>query len=487
MPYLRIPDLERALRVTVLLIIAGVLGACSQAQQTAEPESAAPELPGPAVTMVSTDTLVVALYPYVPRLSQFKMTLRSQWQAVHPNSVLVFVSDVDSLSWDGGYDDDPPQRVDVFAFDAVFLNYFIANKFLDPLAPDEVSGLDDFFDYAITEMKRDNQYYAIPQLGCANILFYRTGTALDTVRTLTGLTETVKKCTYTSQIPPDERGMMLNLAGGTTSAAFYLDAVTSQTGAYPPPLPWNVREIDLEALTNIRTLLATASFSNATRRTGSYQRATWFDQGYGEGYVGYTESMSVLHKSTRDSIQFRVLPLSDNERSSLFFADVVGVNPTTRQRGTRDLAVELANVMTSSKTMVQSIGAAADEPYPQYLMATRPSVFDTLDDKFPIYTRMKALVTDNDPRLFALNDSSRVWFDRMKSPIRSEIRAEYPCGCDQIAASYIMDAEQAAEVCPETCASYGGWNKQWTNRPPAAPSGRSVCGCLSCETTRTTR
>lgn len=44
-------------------------------------------------------TLKVGLYPYVPRLNQFKTVITREWQKAQPNVPLVWADD-----WDGGYD-----------------------------------------------------------------------------------------------------------------------------------------------------------------------------------------------------------------------------------------------------------------------------------------------------------------------------------------------------------------------------------------------
>ena len=74
----------------------------------------------------------------------------------------------------------------------------------------------------------------------------------------------------------------------------------------------------------------------------------------------------------RSRIGFKVMPLADAINTNLFYADLIGVNTSTASRGTRDLAVKLANVMAASDTVVASIGPDSANPYPQYLMATRP-------------------------------------------------------------------------------------------------------------------
>ncbi len=62
--------------------------------------------------------LSVALYPYVPDIKIFKTAVQSVWENLHPDVKLNFIS------WDC-YSDDPPENLDVFVFDAIFLHDFV--------------------------------------------------------------------------------------------------------------------------------------------------------------------------------------------------------------------------------------------------------------------------------------------------------------------------------------------------------------------------
>lgn len=433
-----------------------------------------------APTSAASPQLVVALYPYVPRVEQFQKAIRAAWSSVQPTVPLVFM---DAAHWDGGYSMDPPPGADVFVFDAMYFEYFRARGWLSALSPGEVQGLDDFVPYAINGVRVGASYYAIPQLGCANILFYqKNDAALANAKTLTQVQSALSQCTYTSEIPPDRRGLMIDMAGKTTNGTLYLDSAHAITGQYPLPLPQNPAQLNANAVANMRRLLAMASYENGTADdlNDPYQRGEWFSRGWGRAVVGFTEYMSDMSDETRRNIAFKVMPLSDAPNPPLFYADVIGVNTTTTSRGTRALAVQLANIMASSATMTASIGPDPQNPGPQYLMATRPSVFQTLGATFPIYKDMYALVATGQPVMFKLDSSSREWFSSdMPATIRSAARQNYSCGCDYRSVQYISNNSAAPAICQSTCASYGGWNGQWTNEYPAA-QGWSVCGCRTC-------
>ncbi|NEO40500.1 MAG: thiamine pyridinylase [Moorea sp. SIOASIH] len=428
--------------------------------------------------------LKVALYPYVPRLEQFQTAIQAEWDLVEPNVPLNFVPSED---WDGGYSKNPPEDADVYVFDAMFFDYFRSKNWLEPIQASEIDNLDDFVEYAIDGVKVDGEYYAIPQLGCANIIFYhKEDAAIANATNLDEINNALSSCTYTSEIPPNIRGMMLDMAGGTTNATLYLDIAHSLTGQYPFPLPWTESELNSQAIDNMQDLLGMASYENATDsmkpKQQPYQQAEWFSNGWGRAFMGYTEAMSHMSENTRQNIGFKVMPLSDQDQSypEVFYADVIGVNTTTEQRGTRDLAVKLANTMAASTTMIASIGPDGTSDYPQYLMATRPSVFQTLEKSFPLYGDMFRLIQGQNIIMFKVNDQSRSWLNTMKNSIRENAREDYSCGCDYPAIEPILNNSYAPEICGNTCADHGSsWNGQWTNAYPAAQE-TSVCGCNAC-------
>lgn len=443
----------------------------------------------PGAALAQGDSLTVALYPYVPRYDQFQDAITDAWAAVQPNVSLDFVSTDD---WDGGYHDNPDPSWDVFVFDGMYFDYFLSQGYLEAMTPSEIENADDLVDYAKAGVQSGGDYYAIPLLGCANILFYRqSDQALANATTLSEVESALGQCTYTSEVPPDARGLMIDMGGSTTAAALYLDTTHAIDDVYPPVLPGEPSDLNQTAIGNMTGMMTIASYLNALdEQSGDYWRAGWFNQGYSRAYVGYTESMSTLSDATRDEIAFRVMPLSDTDDQPFFYADVIGVGAQSDQR---DLAVQLANVMAAKDTVIASIGPSDTDATPQYLMATRTSVFDALSQDYPLYSDMHALITDNDPLMFKLpatgswegsTVSARDWVENMAPYIQEQTASAYTCGCDVTASQTIPDNSQAASICNTTCQDAGGWSGQWTNEYPAAPSG-SVCGCNACPTVST--
>ena len=185
----------------------------------------------------AAQSLTVGLYPWVPRLQQFEDAITQAWANVQPDVSLVFLT---PEQWDGGYHMNPPAEADVYVMDAMFLNYFNSIGSVSILSDDEVQGKDDFFAYAIDGVKNPegSGYLAVPMLGCANVLFYhKDDQAVAQAQTLGALKQTLGTCTFTSMVPPDPRGLMIDMQGASTAACRYIESEAGIQNTWPISLP----------------------------------------------------------------------------------------------------------------------------------------------------------------------------------------------------------------------------------------------------------
>lgn len=368
--------------------------------------------------------LKLALYPYVPRPDQIQAAVESAWTHQHPDVPLEFVD------WDC-YSDDPPKDLDVFVFDAVFLDYFQSQGYLSPIAEREIENPADFFDYAFEGSRIGGEHYGIPQYGCTNVLFYRRGDReLEQASTLSEIAKVLRECTYTGLKPPPGVGLMVDLSGGTGDACLYLDAVEDIFGKYTPdpPLPPDADKIDSWAIDNLRTLLRMASEEQASYSgKNAFQRGVWFGEGLGRAMIGFTESMSAMGTEGRSQVQLKLMPFADREDVSLFYADLAAVNASIQDPHRRQLAVALANLVASTPVLVEGMGPAPGYDYPQYLLPVRKSVLNDLAGRFPLYRAMGELVEGSQPELFRIGAGSRGWIDGMKGEVRGEVFAAPAC------------------------------------------------------------
>ena len=371
---------------------------------------------GSSPSRTTATTLNIALYPFVPRLDQFKQATSDAWAKVQPDVTLNYVD------WDC-YSQDPPKDLDVFVFDGIFLDYFASKGHLASLKPGDIEGLSDFLGYAVNDSKVNDVYYGIPQLGCGNLLFYRQGDkALARANSLGDVYSAIGKCSDPSIPPPKGENLLVDLSGGTTDSCLYLETVQDINNMYTPnpPLP-PADKLDKQAVTNLQRLVSSGckeqvSYSSAN----AYQRAAWFGAGLGRAAVGFTESISAMGNG-RKTVAFKLMPLANKNDVHLFYIDLVGINASITDPERKSLALKLANLAASSNVLVASIGPTPKDDYPQYLMPVRQSIFLALGRDDPIYQRMYDIVSTSHPHMFRIGPNSRQWLNTNKSAIRQTI------------------------------------------------------------------
>lgn len=415
-------------------------------------------------------SLKVALYPYVPRIGQFRTVIADTWKQVEPDVPIIWAE-----NWDGGYDVNPQDDYDLFVFDATYLTYFKNQGWLMDLNQSQVDNFADFLSFTRNGVFKNNKVWAIPQLGCTEYLIYKKND--ETLANASTMTETVtamQKCTYHGDIPPATTGLMVDFSGGTTNAIYYVKSLQEMTNTFPVPLPPDQEHINMDTMNNLRTILAVASLRNAWYSGVSYQRGQWYGQNHGRAYVGFSESLTQISAEQLPSLAMKVMPWADNAEGlqhPLFYCDVIGVNPKTSVRGTTALAVKLANLMASTQVIVDCFKATASDG-PQYLTPVRTSAMAQLAEAYPMYATIQTAVqAAGSPIMLDLGANARNWTANMKNTIKHMVIDDLQCYCDKKAGPP-MNNIQAQTVCPNVCGG-DNWNGQWTNK-----GGYSVCGCF---------
>lgn len=383
-----------------------------------------PEISGHA----AAPALNIALYPYVPRLDQFKQVISKAWAQQSPSVPLNYVD------WDC-YSQDPPNNLDVFVFDGIFLDYYVSKGFLSALQPDEIEDPGDFLPYALNDSKINNFNYAIPQIGCANILFYRQDDKeLAQANTLSEINRVIGQCSDDSLKPPYNKTLIVDLSGGTTDACLYLETVQDINGRYDPnpPLP-SPTNLNGKAISNLHRLVDMGCVAPTACSTGTpYQGAIWFGSGKGRATIGFTESLSAMGDA-RQTVDFKLMPFADGNDVHLFYVDLVGVNASVTDPARRELALKLANLISSSRVVSASFGPTPTANYPQYLMPVRKSVFESLETNDRLYRQMYGLVKNNHPRMFRIGPASTSWLKTIKGSVRQRILSGLTTGVGNVA------------------------------------------------------
>jgi len=361
-----------------------------------------------------TTSLNVALYPYVPDPVWYEETVQTAWMLVHPDVALNFIQ------YDC-YAGDPPPTLDVFGFDAIFAQYFMAMKFLQPMPEADIS---DYFAWALQGLIVDGKrLVAAPYLGCMNVMIY---SAEDSQLGAPGLTVELLEnilgdSSDSSPCPLPGEGLLLDLTGGTTDACLYLqigmqDANQFPVNPHPPACPSG---LDPTALPNLHAAVRIAGHKQVTYVDASgYQRLIWFLNGFGRGYVGSTEAMAFIPPGELGEYAFRPLPFSSAPvTTNPVFVNAMGVNQNV-DPGKTSLAVDLA-LMVASPTVTTT--ALAGRTNPQYLTPVRASVLNALAARFPMYRQIQQVLQQVRPAGFRIGPMSRQWLNATKCCLASQI------------------------------------------------------------------
>jgi thiamine pyridinylase len=179
--------------------------------------------------------------------------------------------------------------------------------------------------------------------------------------------------------PPAGTGLMIDFSGGTTNAIYYVKIEEEITDQFPVPLPPGPGQIDMEAINDLRTILATASLRDAWHSGESYQRGLRYGQNHGRAYVGFSESLTRIPSDQLSDVAMKVMPWANKPegvKDPLFYCDAVGINPKTSERGTTTLAVKLANLMASAQVIVDFFKSTSEETMKSNIQALFQSAPD---------------------------------------------------------------------------------------------------------------
>ncbi|MFN3226377.1 MAG: thiamine pyridinylase [Hyphomicrobiales bacterium] len=433
--------------------------------------------------------VAAGLYPYVPDTTAFATAICSAWSASGRSEELYLIADENV--WDGGYSSDPVYTngsgtqapIDVFVYDAMYLEYWKTQTVSVPAA--SISDPTDFVPYAQTALTEANgDMFALPMLGCTNIMFYRQGDQrMEAVTTFSEFLSVNPAGVYISPVPFDDTGAMMNMSGKTTIGVDYMvRGYLTNNGQWP-----SMTTLDPAIIQPMTALAETASFYNAL--TGAipphpnvedqYVRAGYFSDGYGRTSIGFSESMSQMSDTTRSQLRLRAFPWSDDTNAdTMFYADVVGVNSSSAYLGSSGAAFFLANLMTQQAVMQASIAPAGGDL--SYLFPARQSVLDTLAAQDPFYGQMSDVLSSATSVLVSMPTTDRDAFHSFGGTVEAAVEGAFNGSCDLESTAFPGSNAEAPAICTPLCANSGGWVGSWTNQSPPAWPGYSACGCQQC-------
>ena len=388
-------------RILVILAI-GLLTACERQTR-------------PALDQPVKTKLRVALFT-LPDSGPMQDVIRMKWLATHPDVELEFVQ------WES-YKVDPPADVDVFEYDAIFLEHLVRQGLAAKLAPDEIKERNDYLQYALEAAKVADNFYGIPRIACTPVIFYRKGdTALEQANSIEDLFGILKDRTNTEEEPKANEGLLIDLSSSTTCACYYLDAVADASRVYTPdpPLP-KESALNPTAVKNLQLLTRMAGKKQALGEDPD-KRCEWFSDAKGRAFVAWTERLSAIPVAKHEGLAFRPFPLAENNAINLLYVDVLSLNPNlTGSR--RILALEFANFVASTDVVAATFLVKNQKTgSPQYLLPVRKSIWDDAQFRMaaPLYDQLSAIST-SDPKPFRIGADSRAWFASTRKAIQQVI------------------------------------------------------------------
>ncbi|OWK34908.1 thiamine pyridinylase [Fimbriiglobus ruber] len=375
--------------------------------------------PSPEAKPVEKTKLKVALFSLVDS-NLMQEVLRAMWREKHPTVELKFVG------WDS-YKQDPAEGVDVFEYDAIFLDYMVKNGLVAKLDKSEVKDAEDFFDFAVAGSKVGGDFYGIPRIACTPVIFYRAGDeAIEKAKSIEELHKILGDRLDAPLEPKENEGLLINLSGSTSCACYYLDAVSDGSGTYSPmPALPEATKLDATALKNLQRLTRMGGREQVKFEDKVWtddKRSEWFAQGKGRAMVGWTERLSAIPVEQHAKLKYRPFPLAESNAVNLLYVDMLSVSPKLDE-GRKKLALEFANFAASKDAVMATFLARnAKTSSPQYLLPVRKSVAESteLRTEAPFYNDLVSILNEK-PQAFRIGDSSRKWLADNRKAIQATI------------------------------------------------------------------
>ena len=233
------------------------------------------------------------------------------------------------------------------------------------------------FPFAIDGCMVDGQYYAVPQILCMHLLYTRKGdTELSSVSDVTGLHNILGDSMYTGEMPEEGEGLLIDMSGGTTKVAMYLDALCDVNQTYTDyeetPDMEHADPEAVEALKLLRRMGGTDQVQYEPEDGDPFVRGRWFAQGLGRAYIGYSEAMSVMGDAI-ENLEFRPFSYTGKDNIPLIYGDVAGIRATIGD-DKKSLAFDLLNILTGKEVLTAAFSPGI---LISILTEVHPSVFSS--------------------------------------------------------------------------------------------------------------
>lgn len=307
------------------------------------------------------EALTYAVFPYVPDIEYYQALIEAQWAELEPNINLV------RAKWNCYYSG-APDGIDVIMYDAVTRDRLIANGWVQPVRRSAIWEPEDIFPFSLEGLTVEGDLYGIPVFLCGNFLIYDQGCEL------------LVRAGQITDLADEAGFLVVNSEDRSNRSQYIIEAIADARGAANPSVD--------ESAEDIMSLIDRLAI-DAHRGDSDAQVAMAYDAGTGQGYIGFSESMSLL-SNRLEQTRIKSISFSDRKNTLRLYADAVAV--TAGPRGQRyEKCLELMNVMAEAGVLT---ALSVQEGAPQYLMLARRAPYRLLADRFPIYGQLEALASD---------------------------------------------------------------------------------------------
>lgn len=316
--------------------------------------------------------LTYSVYPYLPDVNYYAEILEAAWEKQHPDI------DLEYVPYDC-YFDGRPEGIDVIMYDVFIERTFIEKGYIRPLDISDFVDADDYFPFTLEPASGYAENYGIPVFLCCDLLIYD------------GDNGDLSAADDIFDVAASDSKVLISFAA-YGDHVYLLDAAADTTQD-PQVIQYKDRlgTIDVSAS---KAALAEAAIMEYAY-TDSNALAALYDAGVADGYIGYGETMRFLGGRS-DSTEVKQISIGKDDNIPLFYCDMAGISADVPDDRT-GLCMDLIKIMTDTEVMKR---VSVKDGAPQYPMFPRISFYDDMEKEYPMYAKLRKIVSNGNNRLF---------------------------------------------------------------------------------------
>ncbi len=333
---------KKRLAAVVILLLTAVFAFCCRVQRV--------------------ESLTYAVYPYLPDVEYYEELIEKRWAELEPNIRLL------RAEWNC-YDAAAPEGIDVIMYDSFTRDTLIEAGWIQPFEKSAVLNRDDIYTFALDGLTVDDRLYGIPVFLCGNFLIYDKACSI------------LAEAEHITELAGESELLVISSEDSGSREQLTLE-ILADTLSEPNPAK------DSGSADAIMLLIDRLAIEEH-KEDSSGDLALAYDHGIGSGYISFSETMRFLDRRISDT-DIKAISFSDRENVPRLYVDAAALS--SRAEGKRkDKALELMNVMAEAELLSE---LSVQEGAPQYLLLARPSSYEALVNRFPLYRQLENIARD---------------------------------------------------------------------------------------------